>query len=483
MNRKIVFRTFGRIALVEGVILLFPALISLIYGEYRAMWSLAVTAAGSALLGFFLYNFIKPDNTVIYAREGFATVAVTWVGMSLIGTLPFVISGEIPNFFDAFFEVASGFSTTGASILTDVESLSRGMLFWRSFTHWLGGMGVLVFIMAIANNISDRTIHIMRAEVPGPVVGKLVPKVRDTAKMLYLLYIALTALEMIFLCAGGMTPYESAVHAFGTAGTGGFGIYSDSIAGYNHYIQWVITVFMILFGVNFNIYYLILVRKFRAAFSGKELWVYFGILAASIIAITANISHLYPTFGESFRQASFTTASIVSTTGYSVSDFNAWPQFSRSLIFVLMFFGGCAGSTSGGLKISRIMLLFKMGVREVRKLIRPRSVNTVTSDEKPVEEGVLRSVATYFAVYIGLILVSFLAISFEPFGFESNFTAVVSCVNNIGPGLGVVGPAGSYAGYSVFSKIILSLDMLFGRLEIFPLLIALFPATWRRNRA
>ena len=483
MNRKMVFRIFGRIAALEGLLLLFPAVVSLIYGEFRAMWTFIAVAAGAALAGFLLMRFIKPNNSLIYAKEGFATVAVVWVGMSVIGALPFVISGEIPDFVDALFETVSGFTTTGASLLRDVESLGRGMLFWRSFTHWLGGMGVLVFIMAIANNISDRTIHIMRAEMPGPVVGKLVPKVKDTAKILYLIYIALTVLEMIFLLIGGMTPFESAVHSFGTAGTGGFGIKADSIGGYSPYIQWVITVFMLLFGINFNLYYLILIRRFRAAFSGKELWVYFGIYAAATAIIAANIYPIYSSVGETLRQAAFTTASIVTTTGYSISDFNIWPQLSRGVIFILLFFGGCAGSTAGGLKISRIMLLFKLIRREFRKLLRPRSVSSVNVDSKPVEEETLSSVSNYFALYILTIGITFLLICFEPFGIESNLSAAISCVNNVGPGFGIVGPMGGYADYSAFSKIVLTFAMLLGRLEIYPMIIAVAPATWMSKRA
>lgn len=481
MNRKMVFRISGRIARIEGLLLLLPAVVALIYGEYRAMWSFLIVAALSIALGVVTTVFVKPKNTVIYAREGFATVAMAWVGMSLLGALPFVISGEIPNFVDALFETVSGFTTTGASILKNVEGLGKGMLFWRSFTHWLGGMGVLVFVMAIANNISDRTIHIMRAEMPGPVVGKLVPKVKDTAKILYLIYIALTLLEMIFLSFGGMPLFESAVHSFGTAGTGGFGIRADSISSYSPYIQWVIAVFMILFGVNFNLYYLMLIKRFRSAISSSELWLYFGIMAVGTAVITINISPLYGSFGETLRQAVFQTSSIVTTTGYSTADFNLWPELSKGILFVMLFLGGCAGSTAGGLKMSRVMLLFKMALREFRKLLRPRSVNTVSVDSKPVDEETLRSVSTYFAVYIIAIGATFLLICFEPFGLESNLSAAISCVNNVGPGFGIVGPMGGYGDYSAFSKLVLTASMLLGRLEIFPMIIALSPAMWKKR--
>ena len=482
MNLKMVFRIFGRIARLEGFLLLLPACVALIYGEFKAAIVFAGVAAGAVALGWMLMAFLKPDDTVIYAKEGFATVSVAWVGMSLIGALPFVISGEIPNFVDAFFETVSGFTTTGASLLKDVTAMGKGMLLWRSFTHWLGGMGVLVFIMAIANNISDRTIHIMRAEMPGPVVGKLVPKVRDTAKILYLIYIGITVLEMIFLCAGGMSFYESAVHSFSTAGTGGFGLYPDSIAHYSSYIKWVITVFMLLFGVNFNLYYLVLVRRFRSAVSSRELWVYLGIFAVSTVVMSINVLHMYPSYGDALRDSAFTAAAIVTTTGFAVADFNLWPELSRGIIFLLLFVGGMAGSTGGGFKISRVMLLFKMVRREFRKLLRPRSVSTVTIDGKVVEEETLRSVAIYFMIYMICIGATFLLISFEPFGIESNLSAAISCMNNVGPGFGLVGPMGGYSDYSAFSKIVLSVAMLLGRLEIYPILIALIPSAWRRKR-
>ena len=481
MNRKMVFNIFGRLIRIEGLLLLLPAAVALGYGEYRQMWVFIGVAAGAIALGTLIRYTVRPETLVIYAKEGFATVTITWVGMSLIGALPFFISGEIPRFIDALFETVSGLTTTGASILTDVTSLSRGMLFWRSFSHWLGGMGVLVFIMALANNISDRTIHIMRAEMPGPVVGKLVPKVRDTAKILYLIYMALTVLEMVFLCAGGMSLFESAIHSFGTAGTGGFSTRPESIGAFSPYIQWVITAFMLLFGVNFNLYYLALVRKFKAAVSSGELWVYLGIVLVSTVLMTVNIMPVYGSFGESVRHAAFTSSSLVTTTGYATVNFDLWPQLSRGLIFVLMFLGGCAGSTAGGLKISRSVLLVKLFVREFRQMLRPRSVNRVTLDGKPVEEETLRSVSTYFAVYILCIAATFLLICFEPFGIETNFSAAVTCINNVGPGFREIGPAGSFAGYSAFSKAILSVAMLLGRLEIFPLIIALSPATWAKK--
>lgn len=478
MNRKMVFNIFGRLIAIEGVLLLLPAAVALIYKEFSGALIFLGVAAGAAALGLLIRFTVRPDTQVIYAKEGFAVVTLTWVGMSLIGALPFVISGEIPNFIDAFFETVSGFTTTGASLVTNLPELSHGILFWRSFTHWLGGMGVLVFVMALANNISDRTIHIMRAEMPGPVVGKLVPKVRDTAKILYLIYIFLTVSEMVLLCAGGMSLFESAIHSFGTAGTGGFSTRPESIGAFSPYIQWVVTAFMLLFGVNFNLYYLVLIKKFKSAIKSSELWVYLGIVIISTVVMTINIYPVYGTFGESVRLAAFQSGAIVTTTGYSTANFDLWPQLSRGLIFVLLFLGGCAGSTAGGLKISRSMLLFKLVLREFRQLIRPRSVNRVTMDGKPVDEETLRSVATYFGVYIICTAATFLLICYEPFGLETNLSAAVSCINNVGPGFNAVGPAGGYAGYTAFSKIVLSVAMLLGRLEIFPIIIALSPATW-----
>ncbi|MBR0231369.1 MAG: TrkH family potassium uptake protein [Clostridia bacterium] len=481
MNRKMVFNIFGRLIRIEGVLLLLPAAVSLIYKEYSGALIFAGVALGAAALGTLIRYTVRPDTQVIYAKEGFAVVTITWLGMSLIGALPFVISREIPNFVDAFFETVSGFTTTGASLVTNLPEWQKGMLFWRSFTHWLGGMGVLVFVMALANNISDRTIHIMRAEMPGPVVGKLVPKVRDTAKILYLIYIFLTVSEMIFLCAGGMSLFESAIHSFGTAGTGGFSTRPESIGAFSPYIQWVITAFMLLFGVNFNLYYLVLIKRFKAAVKSSELWVYLGIVVVSTAVMTINIMPIYNDFGDSLRNAAFQSGAIVTTTGYATANFDMWPALSRGLIFVLLFLGGCAGSTAGGLKISRSMLLFKLVVREFKQLLRPRSVNRVTMDGKPVEEETLRSVATYFALYIIATAATFLLICFEPFSLETNLSAAVSCVNNVGPGFGEISPIGSYAGYTAFSKLVLSVAMLLGRLEIFPLIIALSPATWAKK--
>jgi len=482
MNRRMIAYMVGRILQIEAALLLLPLLTALLYTEWRVALAFLATAAIAAGVGTLLTLLIgKKRDRTIFAREGFIIVAFAWILMSVIGALPFVFSREIPSFVDAFFETVSGFTTTGASILTDVEAMSHGLLFWRSFTHWIGGMGVLVFIMAIFPSESGRSIHIMRAEMPGPIVGKLVPKIRDTAKILYLIYIGMTALLTILLLCGGMNLFESLIHAFGTAGTGGFGVKVDSIGGYSPYLQWVITVFMLLFGVNFNLYYLILIRRTRSALKSSELWCYLAIVGLSVAAITANISPLYGTLSESIRHAAFQVSSIMTTTGYSTVDFNLWPGFSKTILVVLMFIGGCAGSTAGGLKVSRVMLLFKSIRRDVKRMLHPRSVAVVKLEGKAVDEPTIHGSTVYFAVYFAFFFIFLLLLSLEPFDFESTFTAVSACFNNIGPGLGAFGPASNFAAYSPFGKLLLSAAMLLGRLEIFPLLIAFSPSTWTKK--
>lgn len=480
MNRTMVFHMIGNIIKVESILLLLPLLVSLYYREAVTV-SFLIAALIALAVGFGLTLLFRPQNYVIYAKEGFVIVALAWLAMSAIGALPFVISGEIPSYVDAFFETVSGFTTTGASILRDVEKMSRGLLFWRSFTHWIGGMGVLVFVMAIIPNVSDRSIHIIRAEMPGPIVGKLVPRIKDTAKILYLIYIVMTVVEIIFLLCGGMSLFDSIVHAFGTAGTGGFGIKADSIGGYNHYLQWVIAIFMLLFGINFNLYYLFLIRRFRSILRSTELWCYIGLVVFCITAITINIYPVYKSLADSLRLSAFQVSSIITTTGYATADFNLWPQFSKSLLLMLMFVGGCAGSTAGGLKVSRVIILLKMIRRELQRLLHPRSVSGVNFEGKAMDAPTLNGVSTYFALYAGCCFAVFIVLSLEPFSFDTNFTAAISCFNNVGPGLGAVGPASSYADYSALSKIVLSIAMLLGRLEIFPLLIALSPSTWSKK--
>ena len=481
MNRKMVFYTVGNIALVEAALLLLPALVALIYLE-KSGFSFLITAALSLAVGMFFILFFKPQSRLIYAKEGFAIVAYAWLMMSAIGALPFVLGGAIPSYIDAFFETVSGFTTTGASILTDVESLDKCMLFWRSFTHWIGGMGVLVLVTAVVPNIADRSLNILKAEMPGPTVGKLVPRSRDTAKILYWIYFGMTAILTVLLIAGGMPIFDSIVHAFGTAGTGGFGIKADSIASYSPYLQWVITVFMFLFAINFNLYYLMLIGKFRAVFKSDELWFFCALVLFCIGAITVDILPMYETFEEAIRLSAFQVCTIVSTTGYATADFNLWPGLSKALLLILMFIGGCAGSTGGGLKAARVVILFKSIKKELKRLLHPRSVKAVMSEGKKLDDETLNGVTSYFAVYTLCIIAVFVLLSFEPFDFETNFTASVACFNNIGPGFGAVGPASSFADYSGFSKIILSFAMLLGRLEVFPLLLGLNPLIWKRSK-
>ncbi|MBE7057390.1 MAG: TrkH family potassium uptake protein [Ruminococcaceae bacterium] len=480
MNRKRVFYTIGKIIMAEATMLLLPLIVSFIYGESCSM-DFIITIGIALAVGGLLMILFRTENRVIYAKEGFVIVAGAWIAMSLIGALPFYISGEIPSYIDAFFETVSGFTTTGASILTDVEAMSKGLLFWRSFTHWIGGMGVLVFVMAIIPNFSDRSIHLLRAEVPGPVVGKLVPRMKDTAKILYLIYVAMTVIEIILLLCGGMPFFDSVVHSFGTAGTGGFGIKADSIAGYSNYLQWVITIFMLLFGVNFNIYYLLLIRHFKSVFKSSEVWCYFGIVGTSIAVITANIYPIYQDIADSLRLSAFQVSSIITTTGFATADFDLWPRLSKVVLMLLMFVGACAGSTGGGLKVSRLMLLFKIIKKELKRMIHPRSVGAVKMEGKKVDEKMQNGVLVYFALYVVLFGIMFGLLCFESFDIETNFSAVTACFNNIGPGLSLVGPAANYSIYSSLSKIVLSGAMLLGRLEIFPLLLALSPAVWSKK--
>lgn len=480
MNRRFVFYLLGQIFKATAALMVLPMIVSAIYTE-SCFFSFFITIGICLAIGFPLSLSCQTEDKVIYAKEGFIIVALAWIGMSAVGALPFVISGEIPSYVDAFFETVSGFTTTGASILNDIEGLSRGILFWRSFTHWIGGMGVLVFIMAIIPASTDRSIHILRAEVPGPIVGKIVPKMRDTAKILYLIYIVITVLEIVFLFVGGMPFFDSVVHAFGTAGTGGFGIKSDSIASYSPYLQWVITVFMMIFGVNFNLYYLILVKKIKSVFKSEELWAYVGIAVVSTVIIAINISNMYDSFSETIRASSFQVATIITTTGYATADFNLWPELSKTILLVLMFVGSCAGSTAGGFKISRVILLLKTIKREIKLLLHPRSVSAVRFEGKKVEEPVLKSLSAYTAVYIVCFMTVFILLAFDKFDILTNFSAAAACFNNIGPGLNAVGPAANYANFSVFSKLVLSVAMLFGRLEIYPILFVLSPSAWSKK--
>ena len=480
MNRRMVFYMLGQIIKLEAAVLLLPAVVALLYQE-TCLWAILATAAVALAVGFALTLISRPSSQVIFAREGFVIVALSWLALSAVGALPFFLSKEIPSYIDAFFETVSGFTTTGASILTDVEAMSRGLLFWRSFTHWIGGMGVLVLIMAIVPSVSGRNMHILRAEMPGPVVGKLMPRIRDTAKILYIIYLVMTAVLIILLVAGDMPLFDSVVHAFGTAGTGGFGVKADSIAGYSPYLQWVIGIFMLLFGVNFNLYYLILIRQVKTALKSRELWLYLAVVVGATAAIACNIAPLYGGFEETVRTALFQTSSIITTTGYATADFNLWPGLSKGILFALMFIGGCAGSTAGGIKVSRVQLLLSTVKRDLRRLLHPRSVGVIKMEGKRLDEASISGASAYFILYFILFAVGCLLLCFESTGIETNLSAMAACFNNVGPGFGLVGPTASYAVYSPFSKLILSFAMLFGRLEIYPLLFALIPSTWTKK--
>ncbi len=477
MNYKTIFNTLGRVIMLEAALLLLPAGVALIYAEACAV-SFVITALIAAAVGGVLCLLCRPEKINLSIRDSFAIVALSWICISLIGSLPFVFSGEIPEFVDAFFETVSGFTTTGASILTDVESMSHGLLFWRCFTHWLGGMGILVFVMALMNKAPDRSINILRAEMPGHSVDKFTPKSRNAAKMLYYIYIALTAAEFVFLLCGGMPVFDSAVHALGTAGTGGFGIKGDSVASYSPYLQWVITVFMLLFGVSFNVYYLMLLRRWKNAFNSNELWCYLGIFAVAFAIITVNIYPMYRNISEAIRLSAFQVAAIVTTTGFATADFDLWPQLSKGILFMLMFVGGCMGSTAGGFKISRLTSMFQIARNEMRRSISPRTVNPVRLNGRTLTAQEEKGILSYLVLYLAVIIATFLLISFEPLGFDTNFSAAVSCVNNIGPGFNMIGPAANYSVYSPFSKVVLSFAMLMGRLEIYPLLSILVPKMW-----
>ena len=485
MNVKSISRTVGLILLITGIFQLFPLLIAVIDHEPRNILAYIESLCLILLVGSALLLFSRGGNRMFSAQEGFAATGLSWIFMSAFGALPFFLSGQIPSYVDAFFEMVSGFTTTGASILTDVEALSRCNLFWRSFSHWLGGMGVLVFLLAVvpgARKNGGTGIYLMRAESPGPSVDKLTPHLRQTAMILYGIYILLTALCIGCLLLGGMPVFDSFCIAFGTAGTGGFAIKNSSMGGYSYFLQTVVTVFMFLFGVNFSLYYMLLLRKFKAVFKNEELRLYFGIAAGSIILIAINISCMYNTVYEAVHHAAFQVVSIMTTTGYGTVDFEQWPAFSKAILLSLMFIGASAGSTGGGLKVSRVLLLMKSIRRTIRKALHPRRVQPVYMDGRAVSEEVCDNVNAYLAIYCVILVLSFAIISVDGFSIGTNFSAVASCFNNIGPGFELVGATQNFSIYSDLSKIILSLDMLLGRLEIFPLLLLLSPDTWSRRR-
>lgn len=485
MNVKNISRTVGLILIITGIFQLFPLLIAVIDHEPRNILAYIESLCLILLVGSALLLFSRGGNRMFSAQEGFAATGLSWIFMSAFGALPFFLSGQIPSYVDAFFEMVSGFTTTGASILTDVEALSRCNLFWRSFSHWLGGMGVLVFLLAVvpgARKNGGTGIYLMRAESPGPSVDKLTPHLRQTAMILYGIYILLTALCIGCLLLGGMPVFDSFCIAFGTAGTGGFAIKNSSMGGYSYFLQTVVTVFMFLFGVNFSLYYMLLLRKFKAVFKNEELRLYFGIAAGSIVLIAINISRMYNTVYEAVHHAAFQVVSIMTTTGYGTVDFEQWPAFSKAILLSLMFIGASAGSTGGGLKVSRVLLLMKSIRRTIRKALHPRRVQPVYMDGRAVSEEVCDNVNAYLAIYCVILVLSFAIISVDGFSIGTNFSAVASCFNNIGPGFELVGATQNFSIYSDLSKIILSLDMLLGRLEIFPLLLLLSPDTWSRRR-
>ena len=485
MNVKSISRTVGLILLITGIFQLFPLLIAVIDHEPRNILAYIESLCLILLVGSALLLFSRGGNRMFSAQEGFAATGLSWIFMSAFGALPFFLSGQIPSYVDAFFEMVSGFTTTGASILTDVEALSRCNLFWRSFSHWLGGMGVLVFLLAVvpgARKNGGTGIYLMHAESPGPSVDKLTPHLRQTAMILYGIYILLTALCIVCLLLGGMPVFDSFCIAFGTAGTGGFAIKNSSMGGYSYFLQTVVTVFMFLFGVNFSLYYMLLLRKFKAVFKNEELRLYFGIAASSIVLIAINISCMYNTVYEAVHHAAFQVVSIMTTTGYGTVDFEQWPAFSKAILLSLMFIGASAGSTGGGLKVSRVLLLMKSIRRTIRKALHPRRVQPVYMDGRAVSEEVCDNVNAYLAIYCVILVLSFAIISVDGFSIGTNFSAVASCFNNIGPGFELVGATQNFSIYSDLSKIILSLDMLLGRLEIFPLLLLLSPDTWSRRR-
>lgn len=482
MNHKIVSYMLGRIMVTEGLLMCLPLAVGVLKKDNVSVMAFIISILVALGVGLFLASVIgKKEEEMMLAKDGFAIVALAWILMSLVGALPFYISGEIPSYIDAFFETVSGFTTTGASILENVELMSRPMLFWRSFTHWIGGMGILVFVMAIFPHNTGRSMHVMRAEMPGPIIGKLVPKVRETAKILYLIYIFLTVVQIVLLTFGDMTFFESVVHTFGTAGTGGFGVKIDSIGGYSAYSQWVIAVFMVLFGINFNVFYLLLIKHFRTAFKSTELWWYLAIIAGATLFIGIDIYSEVGNIADTARASFFQVTSIMTTTGFSTVDFNLWPSFSKTVLVILMFIGACAGSTGGGIKVSRIIIAIKSIRRDIKKMINPRSVASVKFEGKALDSTTVNGVGVYFAIYFILFFVLLLLVSLNGFDFETNFTAVAATYNNIGPGLAGVGPMSSFAAFNPFTKIVLSFAMLLGRLEIFPILFIFAPFMWKKK--
>ncbi len=484
MNFGMIKNLCGQVIRFEAIFMSLSLIVSVIYKEYFS----ALIFFGIILFMFalsFVLSHKKPKDRSFYAKEGLVTVSLSWVVISLFGALPFIISGSAPSFIDSLFESISGFTTTGSSVLSDVEVLDKGMLFWRSFTHWIGGMGVLMFVMAILPMSGADPLHLMRAESPGPTTEKLVPKARQTAKILYKIYIGLTLLQIAFLLFGGMPVFDSIVHAFGTAGTGGFSIKNASIGAYNSvYLETVITVFMALFGVNFSAFFLLIAKKFKSFLTHEEVRAYFFIMAVSIVAIALNtLGTVYQSFGESLRYSSFQVSSVMTTTGYATTNFDTWPAFSKFILLFLMFIGACAGSTGGGIKVSRFVIMFKTLKREAKKILHPQAVSIIKLDKMPVQEDVIRGTGVFIVVFFVITAFSIALVSLDGYDMKTSATSVMACINNIGPGLGMVSPAGNFGAFSPFSKIVLMFDMLVGRLEIYPILLLLSPAVWHKKRA
>lgn len=478
MNYRIIIFTLGWVLKIEAVCMLLPLICSVVYGE-PYVWVYALCALMCLFIGV-ACTFKQPKNKSMYAREGFVAVAFSWIVMSIYGALPFVMSGYIPNYIDALFETVSGFTTTGATILKDIEALPKSLLFWRSFTHWIGGMGVLVFLVAILPLCGGKNMHLLRAESTGPSVSKLVPKVRSSAMILYGIYTFLTILQIIFLLIGDMPFYEAVTTAFSTAGTGGFGVKNDSIVGYSPYIQNVITVFMIIFGVDFSVYYLLLMRRFKISFRSEEVRGYLAIILVATLIICFDCRHLYASIGENLTHSAFQVASIITTTGFMTRDYVLWPDLSTTILILLMFIGACAGSTGGGMKVSRIIILIKSVFKEIKLAAHPNSVYKVKLSGRFVEHETMRSVNVFFVSYAVIYVVSLLIISFDNFGFATNFTAVATTINNVGPGLDLVGPTQNFSIFSPLSKLVFIFDMLVGRLEVFPMLILFSAHTWKK---
>lgn len=478
MNYAMIAYVIGWILNCEGFLMLLPCLTAVIYQE-TAGFSFAAAMALCFLFGVPL-TVRKPKNMVFYTKEGFVSVSLSWIVLSVMGSLPFLFSGSITNPVDALFETVSGFTTTGASILSDVEALPRCILFWRSFTHWIGGMGVLVFILSLLPLTGSYHMNLMKAESPGPSVEKLVPKIQSTAKILYSIYVAMTILEVLLLLAGNMPLFDALTTTFGTAGTGGFGIKNDSMASYSPYLQNVVTVFMILFGINFNFYFLLLMRKPKKAMKNEEVRCYLAIIAITISIITFNIRGLYPSIMEAFQQAAFQVGSIITTTGFATTDFNTWPQVSRTILVMLMFVGACAGSTGGGIKVSRFVILLKTVNKELHLFLHPKGVRKISMDGKVVEHEVVRSINVFMTAYVLVFAFSILLVGFDNHDLITNFTAVAATLNNIGPGLELVGPSQNFGLFSDPAKCVLIFDMLAGRLELFPLLLLFVKDTWKR---